>query len=161
MCNEEDYTGFEPVIRQNTRGANEFWFWRNKPVMEAGIAREVLAAAGVDVQQLRSRGDDPPDCEAIIEGLSWGIEVTELSDQQTLESTIRGEGQYFSETFCAELQRLIDRKDQPKVKGGPYDRYILVVATDETYLCRDEVENLLQGATFRAKFNTDAYLGLS
>ena len=50
----------------------------------------MLTLAGEDVQQLPTRDDDPPDCEAVIRGLRCGIEVTELLDQQTLESTNTG-----------------------------------------------------------------------
>jgi hypothetical protein len=155
------------AMQENTRGANDYWFWRDKPQMERGVARDILGRAGVDVQQLRSRGpgDDPPDCEAMIGGLLCGIEVTELLDRPTLESTIRGKGQWMvwdRIMLCTELQRLIDRKDKPeKVKGGPYDRYILVVVTDEPLLGREDVGQFLEGATFRSHFITEVYLGLS
>ena len=135
-----------------------FWNWGNRRVTEAEIALEVLTLAGEDVQQLCSRADDPPDCEAVIGGLRCGIEVTELLDQQTLKSTIQGNRQHLvwkPDTFRDTLQHRIDRKDQPsKVKGGPYARYFLVVYTNEFYLGRGEVENFLEGATFRANFIT-------
>jgi hypothetical protein len=121
--------------------------------------------AGEGVQQLHSRDDDPPDCEAVIGGLRCGVEVTELLDQQTLQSTIQGAGQHLvwePDTFRDALQQRIDRKDQPaKVRGGPYDRYILVVYTNEFYLGRGDVENWLEGAAFQANFITDVFLGLS
>jgi hypothetical protein len=42
------------------------------------------------------------------------------------------------------LQHRIDEKDKPeKVKGGPYDRYILVIVTDEFTLNRHTIEAFL------------------
>jgi hypothetical protein len=142
-----------------------FWTWQNKQLTEAGVAREVLTLAGEDVQQLQSRVDDPPDCEAVIGGVRCGIEVTELLDQQTLESTKKGAGQHLvwqPNTFRDALQQRIDRKDQPaKVKGCPYARYILVVHANELFLGRGNVEKWLEGAAFQANFITNVYLGLS
>jgi hypothetical protein len=163
----QEWEEFALAMQQNLRGANDYWFWRNKPEMERGSAREVLAQAGLYVRQLRSRvpGDDPPDCEAMIDGVLCGIEVTELVDQPTLESSIRGHGQWLvwdPNMLCTELQRLIDRKDKPeRLKGGPYARYILVVVTDEPLLGREDVRQFLEGATFRTRFITEVYLGLS
>jgi hypothetical protein len=87
----DDHDDFARVMRENKRGANDFWYWKDKPVMEAGVARTVLESAGRQFQQLRSRHrEDPPDCEAIIEGLRYGIEVSELVDEPTLKATIKG-----------------------------------------------------------------------
>jgi hypothetical protein len=164
MVDEEDW--FALAMGQ-MRGSNDYWYWRDKPEMEVGAARAVLTQAGLEIQQLRSRddGEDPPDCEAIIGGSRCGIEVTELVHQPTLESTIRGNHQILfweRDTFCTALQERIDRKDRSdKVKGGPYDRYILVVVTDEFSLGREDVAQFLEGATFRSRFITDVYLGLS
>jgi hypothetical protein len=76
----QDWAEFARAMQQNRRGANDYWYWRDKPEMERGAVRGVLEQAGLDVQRLRSRGrgDDPPDCEAMIGGLLCGIEVTEL-----------------------------------------------------------------------------------
>lgn len=62
----------------------------------------------------------------------------------------------------AALQQRIDRKDDPsKLKGGPYERYILVIVTDEIYLTEANVETFLSDAGFRAGLVTDACLGLA
>jgi hypothetical protein len=163
---DHDEGDFARVMRENKRGANDFWYWKDKPVMEAGIVRTVLESAGRHFQQLRSRGEDPPDCEAIIEGLRYGIEVTELVDQTSLEAAIKGHPRallWGPDNFCAALQKRIDRKDVPpqKVKGGPYDRYMLIIATDEAALIQGDVERFLEGKRFRASFITDVLFGLS
>jgi hypothetical protein len=71
------------LILANTREWNSFWFWRDKPVGERGVAREVLEAAKVEVTDLRSLDQDPPDCEATLDGQFSGIEVTELVHRPT------------------------------------------------------------------------------
>jgi hypothetical protein len=111
---DHDDSGFARTMLENKRGANDFWYWKDKPVMEAGIARTVLESAGRQFEQLRSRGrEDPPDCEAIIEGLRYGIEVTELADETTLKASIKGNHQILlwgCDQLCAELQKRIDRR---------------------------------------------------
>src|SRR5260370_41563043 len=57
-------------------------------------------------------------------------------------------------TLLTELQALIDRKDRKTQKGGPYERYALVVPTDETFLDRDITRGFLEGATFQSKLVT-------
>ena len=47
------------------------------------------------------------------------------------------------------------------MKGGPSDRNILVIVTDEVFLSRDAVEQFLAGAKFQVGLITDAFLGLS
>jgi hypothetical protein len=163
----DDHDDFARVMRENKRGANDFWYWKDKPVMEAGVARTVLESAGCEFQQLHSRHrEDPPDCEAIIEGLRYGIEVTELVDEATLKAAIKGNSQFVlwaRDQLCAELQKRIDRKDVPpeKVKGGPYDGYMLIIATDETAIVHREVEQFLEGKRFCSSFITDVLFGLS
>ncbi len=136
------------MIRMKTRGANDFWFWKDKRLMESSVAQEVLLNTGLAIEQLRSRadGEDPPDCEAMIGGQRCGIEVTELVHRPTLEASIEGNRQYFlwdESDLRTEIQKLIDRKDKPaKVKGGPYDRYILIIFTDEFVLNGETAERL-------------------
>jgi len=73
-----DVEGFAEAMRLNLRGASDYWYWRNKPQMEVGAARDVLTCASVSFSNLKARENDPPDCEAIIDGQLAGIEVTEL-----------------------------------------------------------------------------------
>jgi hypothetical protein len=37
----EDWDALALALRQHTRGANEYWYWKGKPELEAGAAREV------------------------------------------------------------------------------------------------------------------------
>lgn len=166
------------AIAANTRAWNSYWYWRDKQIRERGAARSILQSAGMPIEKLISRpeGNDPPDCEALVDGLWSGIEVTELIDRKTLERALRavkaraaGEEPTRPETwhiwqqdsFIATLQDQIARKDKAKPKGGPYERYILVVHTDETFLDAQSVAWYLTQATFRASMITDVILGLS
>jgi hypothetical protein len=163
---------------ERKRKWNAFWTWPDKPIGEHGVASEILHAAGCHVEKLNPRNpnEDPPDCEGIVDGIWSGVEVTELVHQKTLERSLKATKQrdagreperpeaYFvwdRVDLLAALQRLLDDKDRPKLKGGPYSRYILVIHTDEFFLDRDNVGRFLQGAAFRANFITDAFLGLS
>jgi hypothetical protein len=131
----------------------------------------------VDVIGLHSRepGQDPPDCEATLDGVWSGVEVTELIHQPTLEYSIKAirdrEGgrepeqpeAYFDwdrDSLLSALQALIDCKDKPW-KGGPYERCALVACTNEFLLDRNKVSRFLQGAVFRTKLITDVFFGLS
>ena len=75
----------------NAREANSFWYWRDKPVGERQTALAILEAGGIKVADFVSRnaGEDPPDCEGVLDGSFSGVEVTELVDQETLERSIR------------------------------------------------------------------------
>src|SRR3712207_4539704 len=79
------------VIQENSRPWSGYWAWRDKPVMEREAAHEVLTTLGLEPLNLRSRpeGQEPPDCEAIIDGKRCGIEVTELIHRKTLERSFR------------------------------------------------------------------------
>ncbi len=153
-------------IWPNLRGAQDYWYWRDKPIMEAAAAASVLPLAGITIDQLRSRepGKDPPDCEGNFKGERCGIEVSELVHEKTLKSTIKGKPQYFNwcrEALIAAIQTRISRKDRRElVKGGPYQKYILILITDEFMLGRSLVEEFLKGAVFEAEMITDVVLAL-
>ena len=110
-----------------------------------------------------SRGKNPPDCECSLDGSFSGVEVTELVDQEILERSIRGDRVYLEwdrQQFLSALQSRIDNKDK-SWKGGPYERRVLVIHTDEFTLDRETVDRFLQGSAFTTKLITDVILGLS
>jgi hypothetical protein len=163
------------LILANKREWNGFWFWRDKPVGESGIARNILEAAKFQVTDLRSLDQDPPDCEATLDGHFSGIEVTELVHRPTLERSIkavrqrsRGEEPKKPEAYfiwdrdhlVEALQELLDVKNS-KLPNRSYERYVLVIHTAEYLLDSGTVERLLQGARFNSGLITRAFLGLS
>jgi hypothetical protein len=123
----------------------------DRGVEERGIAQDFIEAAigepGAPFSnlRLRRRGEDPPDCEALdASGHRIAIEVTELVDRETVETLAKhrragaiGAAHSFSfewnsATFLTRVHERLARKDQrEKLKGGPYDEYILVIYTAE------------------------------
>ena len=143
-----------------------FWVGPNKRITEHGVASEILREAGVEVLDLvsRPRNQDPPDCEGKLDGRWSGVEVTELVHQKALEHSIKHSEAYFlwnRNHLIAEIQDRIDAKDAAQLKGGPYERYVLVIHSNEFILSRIAVTEFLQDAKFRAKLITDVFLGLS
>jgi hypothetical protein len=163
------------LILANTREWNGFWFWRDKPVGESGAAREILEAANVQVTGLKSLDQDPPDCEATLDGQFSGIEVTELVHRPTLERSIKAVRQrsrgeeprkpeaYFlweRDDLIAALQKMLDAKNSKKPRR-PYERYVLVIHTAEYLLDSEKVGRFLKGASFNTSLITSAFLSLS
>lgn len=171
----DDFRG----ILENVREWNGFWTWRDKSIAERGAATQILSGGGLHVSDLVARpaGLDPPDCEGVVDGQWSGVEVTELVHEKTLRRSIkalkeRAKGgdpdspeAYFRWTradLLKALQALIKVKDGASLKGGPYERYILVIHSDEYLLHATQVEQFLSGATFSASgLITDVFLGLS
>ena len=173
--NDDD--NFKQLVLANKREWNGFWYWRDKPVGERGAARNILDEAGVQVDDLRSLdpGQEPPDCEATLNGQFSGIEVTELVHRPTLERSIkavrqrsRGEEPRRPEVYFAwdrddlieALQKMLDVKNSKKPKRS-YERYVLVIHTAEYLLDSNSVEGFLKGASFNTNLITRAFLGLS
>jgi hypothetical protein len=155
---------------------NAFWYWRDKPVQERVNAANVLKAASVTIVELLSRNEreQPPDCEAKLDGQFSGIEVTELV-HRTARRSIKARREraagkepkrpevifvWDRADVLSALQARIERK-QEGWQGGPYQRRVLVMHTDEFLLDRVRVGGFLQGATFQTTFFTDVFLGLS
>jgi hypothetical protein len=172
-----DDDNFKQLVLANKREWNSFWFWRDKPVGESGAARAILEAAKVQATDLRSLDQDqqPPDCEATLDGQFSGIEVTELVHRPTLERSIkavrqrsRGEEPQRPEAYfrwdrddlVEALQKLLDVKNS-KPPARAYEQYVLVIHTAEYLLDSASVERFLQGARFGTGLITRAFLGLS
>jgi hypothetical protein len=166
------------VITANSRGWNSFWAWRDKPMGELEASRDILRAAGMTVVDLQSREaeQDPPDCEATVDGKWTGVEVTELVCEKTLARSLKAQREraagkepkkpeayrvWEKSDFVNELQNQITRKDKATLKGGPYEQYILVIHTDEYLLDVDHVSRFLEGTNFYAEMITHVLLGLS
>jgi hypothetical protein len=146
----------------------------NKPVRECGAARVILEAAGFEVAYLRPAGD-PPDCEGMLSGQLCAVvthEETRARNMAAIKARAAGrepdkaEADYLwdREDLIAALNERIEEKDGAVVryKGGPYERKILVIHTDESVLNDPAtVTKFLEGATFPARQLTDAVLGLS
>jgi hypothetical protein len=138
---------------------------------ELDDAERTLTTAGLRFTGLRHRGhQDPPDCEAMIEGVRCGIEVTELAHEWALRASIKairanqGSVRYHEWTrkeFLTELRERIAEKDSPTdLKDGPYERYLLVIWTGEMHLTQEAIRAYLEGISFPCSFITDAFISL-
>ena len=65
------------------------------------------------------------------------------------------------EDFLEEIQALIKKKNSGKWKGGPYQRQMLVIHTDETTLGPGAVKQFLDGRRFDFGFFSDVVVVLS
>jgi hypothetical protein len=163
-------------IAANIRPWPGYWAWRDKPVGELGAASTLLREAGIKVDELASRRDDLPDCEGMLDGQWSAIEVTELVHRKVLERSLKairertvGREPKNSEAYFVwdrasllnALQELIETKDTVHYKGGPYERYVLAIHTDEFFLNSATVRQFLEGAVFHARLITDVIVGLS
>jgi hypothetical protein len=152
---------------------DDFFDWHDRPVQERVIARTFLEHAGFEVSALESCANDPPDCEGILDGKRSAVELTRLNHEKARARNIKaqkeqrpGAAVYFNwdrDDLLAKVQELIDKKerDVKRYSGGQYDRYVLVLHTDEFVLTMATVQILLKGATFRTHSFTDVVLGLS
>ena len=95
-----------------------------------------------------------------------GIEVTELVHERALRlSKRKGEELHFAwerNDFEKELRQRIARKDKPPaVLEISYERYFLVIVTDEMFLDASTVEEFLNELVFETKFITDILFAIS
>jgi hypothetical protein len=163
-------------LPRKPREWSAFWSLGDKPVAERVNAQLILEQAGMRVEGLVSREQDPPDCEGMLDGKWSAVEITELTYEPVLKRSIKAVRQskkgvepkeaeahfiWTRDDLLAELQKLLDKKDSKLLKGPRYDRYVLIIVTNELYLDRESVGLFLKGASFRTKLITDAFLGLS
>jgi hypothetical protein len=154
---EDDNAALAKVVADLRKiGGFRFISPEGKATNERWDAVNALRALGLPYADFKHRkGDDPPDCQAIVNGELWGIEVTEL-----LDASMRYR-EWTREDFLAALQKIINRKDAPtELKGGPYLRYLLVVWTGEVHLTPEALEQFLAGEAFTCSLITDACIAL-
>jgi hypothetical protein len=165
-----------------SRGFNSYGTFRrgkqteqiDKRLAERGFAENALTGGQFAFSDLRSLDHDPPDCSAIVDGELTGIEVTEFIDEEAIKLTLAARRQSppgvdvyrewlrEPDLFRQRLQLAINRK-LARVgawKGGPYQRRMLVIHTDEGALNPDTVPRLLDGIHFALEDFTDAVMVL-
>ncbi|MGP9820908.1 hypothetical protein ACTZWW_12905 [Salinarimonas sp. NSM] len=165
------------IARASMRPVQGHWTWRSsrlgpgqeKSVEEIANASAVLEAVGFDVGNVRA-GNDPPDCEALIDGELWSIEVTELVESRWLSSAMKDyrllkplpeSFHWTRDALLTRLQERISVQDQKSRKYAHlYLRRALVIVTAEEDLHAHAVEKFLHGAVFYAERITDVLFGL-
>ena len=146
---------------QKKRGYSGFFSWPvDREMEELGIvdslkeSLEKTNAGFFNSLLARGRGNDPPDCEAMLfEGGKLGIEVTELVDAEAIMAHKSGNTNHWAEwseqKLIESITRRLEKKDVSKnIKGGPYDLYMLVIHTDEPMLSFDYTYPILSGYPF-------------
>lgn len=150
----------------------------SKPQEELAVVHELL-------ESMANRGEeryfdpagsnfDPPDCVArSADGAAVAIEVTEIVCEQAVrfnaqcdrEAIMRMEPGvammrvWKRQDFIAHVSDRLEDKDTKKLKGGPYEAYVIAMHTDEPDLERDKCKDWLHGHAFGPfKQICDAYL---
>lgn len=159
MCDDEDddNAALAKALAdvRKVGGGLRFISREGKDTNECWDAVNALRALGLPYTDFQHRKDDPPDCQATVNGELWGIEVTELLDVS------RRDRQWTRQDFLSALQKIIIRKDNPAdLRGGPYPQYLLVVWTREMHLDRGTLERFLAGTVFNCALITHACVGL-
>jgi len=157
--------------RTKQRRYASFFQWRNKDVMERGVATEFLrsleTSEGTKLLHLRRPRGEPPDffAEDAAGGLV-GIEITEFVSEEAVRRNERGDGvfrMWKPQEVEDELRRIVGRKDGKRfTEEGParsFSRRILVIHTDEGMLSPGPYVDFLREATFGpVEQFTDAFL---
>ncbi len=143
------------------------WYKREKSIKEVGVVKslfESLSDCGeVGYQNPRASKNDPPDVIAdTVEGTLIGFEIRELVDKEAVELNERGKAIYRNwknSEVVQELQKIIYEKDSKKYIGGPYEKLILVIPTDEPILTPKQFKPVLDTHEFhRTNQLHEAYL---
>jgi len=155
-----------------------FFDWPDKVTKELGVVRALIETVG-DVLDFRAvrPGADPPD--AVGErnnGTFEAIEVTELVDEAVTGRNVRSMRETVGQDPIERMKGLVQRewneaglvaaveerlkaKDGVTLKGGPFEKYMVVLHTDEPLLMHADVERWLRDHTFAGMLQvTDAYL---
>jgi hypothetical protein len=152
------------------RGYADFFDWPDKSGKEAGIVESFIEALSREDSSVEFIGktqhtgqDDPPDFHLTTKtGKSWGIEITELVSQRAIEENKRGNeihAVWLDNDLIDKFRSLVRRKDDLNaVKGGPYDRYVLLIHTDEYFISLDRLRTLLGHLSITTTLISDIYI---
>ncbi len=128
------------------------WLREQRSLPEMGVARDLarsLEHAGDSaLVRLQPAPADPPDVLATDpSGRAVAIEVTELVDVEAIRRNRAGEHVYRQWTMVdvlAKLEDLIRTKDGKRFLGGPYERVIVAIHTDEPAISWQECRAALE-----------------
>jgi hypothetical protein len=163
-----------------------FFDWPVRETKELGVVKTLLESAHGDdllasIREVRPGRPDPPDAIGArgAGGALVAIEVTELVDQDVTAHNVRVDrtmadkdwierGQHRvmrvwdEAALVAAVDALLREKDGKTLHGGPFERYVVAVHTDEDMLDHHEADRWLQRHSFAglAKI-TGAYLPFS
>lgn len=143
------------------------WYRREKSIKEVGVIDSLLESISTQraptYKNLRTSEKDPPDflADTIYGGVA-GFEIRELVDKAAIEQNEKGIDDYrdwTNDEVVHELQQIIDDKDSKTFIGGPYEKLILVIPTDEPVLSYRQLKPILDDHKFnQTKQLHEAYL---
>ncbi len=118
------------------------WYNREKKIKEIGITRifmlEMEKRRESIFHNLSEPNQDPPDVLAeSFTGNLIGIEVCELVDEETIRKFQKGNKvakNWSEEEVIKKIQNIINCKESKVFFGGPYEKKILLIHTDEPFL---------------------------
>jgi hypothetical protein len=162
MDKEKEITRLMPEgIRRSRRYSDFFAYPEDRELEELRIVHslkaslEVTNVAFFDQASTRGRGNDPPDCEALLfDGRRLGVEVTELVDPEAIMAYKNGVltqwAEWDEDKLINSITQRLKAKDIAKnIKGGPYDTYMVIIHTDEPILNFDYTFPILSDYPFR------------
>jgi hypothetical protein len=174
---EAEIVALMRAARAKARGYADFFGWsidrdQEELGMAIALAKSLYADGALFFSKLRARGrgNDPPDCEAVVlAGDSVAIEVTELVNPAAIRAYKAGArydwADWDKEKFLTATSRALAAKDTrfPHLKGGPYHGgYVVLIHTDEPLLNFDTVRGFLSGHQFaKPAYVSRAFLLLS
>jgi hypothetical protein len=137
------------------------WFNRKKNIKEIGITRifmlEMEKRRESIFHNLSESNQDPPDVLAeSFTGNLIGIEVCELVDEETIRKFQKGNKvvkNWSKKEVIEKIQNIINCKESKVFFGGPYEKKILLIHTDEPFLDFE----IFEGAISKQHFETTNY----
>ena len=124
-----------------------FFEYNCKSTKEFGVGLQLIeslnAKWNLGLHDLQSSLNDPPD-------LTWrshendlvAVEITELVSEEAIKANEKGNDVYRAwspSEVCNAIEKLLQRKDQRKLRGDPFKGYIVALHTDEMMICTKEM----------------------
>lgn len=184
MTEEDDIARWLAAGLKKARPYASFFDWPNKETKELGVVRQLLESMGdsgpLRLREVRPGRPDPPDAVGTQEdGTLAAVEVTELVDPEAIRRNVSAARNSRSSDPIEQMKdrvvRIWDRpdlisaveerlraKDEVTLMGGPFERYVVVLHTDEPMLSVTDAQRWLAAHTFAGMSQiTDAFLLMS
>lgn len=156
------------------RGYADYFDWPEKGIKEWGVVqkfkeefeKEHGSVIASEMQHPGGYEHLAPDYQLnMTTGEIWGIEITELVNQQAIEKTKRGQNVFAlwpDDELQLSFRKLVAGKDKPEnVSGGPYSWYVLLVHVDECMLPADRLSAVLGMMIFDTRLIDEIYVLVS
>jgi len=162
---EDDFQQLVAAIHRNSRGYQDYWAWKDKPVAERSAVKEAFLAAGYAVDDVYS-AEDPPDCWMMIGPTRMSVEHTELVSEKALRQTLKTGRHHYrpwnDEGFRDAISARVAAKSSNLHRyRDDYDENWLLIVSDEYDLDAGRVSDWVSQLNFDLRGFTGALLALS